>query len=194
MMAKDKFRDWNLYHKAIVIMLVGITAWIIGWAILVYDGAFELKHETIISRNTAVIWPWIIKNETRPRWTAELIDIGPLAGEDGDVDSTRLLFWRHRLKRWQAVEHVTSMIAERKITSTQESDQDLRWLDLELIPSGLCETRIILKETIRPLKYVDRFWFFARKGDHEKRQQESLQALKRWVVDTSAACEEVKEP
>lgn len=188
MKVKDKFRDWNLYHKSIVIGIAAVILWIMVWAVRVYDGAFEFEREETLPYSAATIWPWLIADENRPRWSAELVDVGRLVGTAGELDTTRLLFWRQGYKRWQSVERVTMVLPERIIKTAQESDKDLRWTTVELVPVGACETRVVLKETIRPIEYNDRFWFFRRSEEHEARQSESHRALKSWLNEETRNC------
>tara|TARA_R110002096_G_scaffold316732_1_gene511220 strand:+ start:386 stop:961 length:576 start_codon:yes stop_codon:yes gene_type:complete len=188
MIVKDRFRDWNLYHKSVVLALAACALWVIIWAVMVFDGAFEFEQEETLPYSTSNIWPWIIGDETRPRWTAELIDIGELTGEAGEAETTRLLFWRRGYKRWQAVERVTNAVQERLVSFAQESDIDQRWFSVELVPVGACETRVVMKETLFPLEYAKRFWFFQETDAAEKRLKESHRALASWVADTQQAC------
>lgn len=188
MIVKDRFRDWNLYHKAIVVSLGAAILWIVAWAVIVYDGAFEFEHEETLPYSAEAIWPWLIQDDERPRWTAELVDVGRLAGQAGVQDTTRLLFWRQGYKRWQAVERITGALPNRLLEAVQESDIDQRWLSFELEPLGPCETRVISREVIRPLNYKDRFWFFRKTDLVEERLVESSRALQRWVADEAPTC------
>lgn len=190
MVVKDRFRDWNLYHKSIVVAIGTAIVWIIAWAIIVYDNAFEFTHEETLPYSPAAIWPVIVADENRPRWAAELVDIGRLSGVAGEQDTTRLLFWRQDFKRWQAVERISSVLPERLLKSVQEADKDHRWVTIELVPEGNCQTKVILTEVILPLDYNDRFWFFRKTEQHEKRLATSHRALKRWVEDLNPVCEE----
>lgn len=188
MIVKDRFRDWNLYHKTIVLALVACVLWVAAWAVMVVDGAFEFEHEETLPYSASAIWPWVVGDAARPRWTAELVDIGELTGEAGEAETTRLLFWRRGYKRWQAVERVTNAVQERIVSFAQDSDIDQRWFSVELVPVSACETRIILKETVFPLEYAKRFWFFQETDIAEMRLSESHRALARWVADTAQAC------
>lgn len=188
MEVKERFRDWNLYHKTVVLVLAGATLWGAAWAVIVIDGAFEFEYEKTLPYSAETIWPWVVGDENRPRWTTELIDIGELTGEPGEQDTTRLLFWRQGYKRWQAVERVTDVVAGRVINYAQESDLDQRWYRVELVPASACETRVILKETIMPLEYAKRFWFFRETDVAEQRLATSANALGRWVSETAPIC------
>ncbi|MBL4836608.1 MAG: SRPBCC family protein [Kordiimonadaceae bacterium] len=188
MQAKDKFRDWNYYHKAMVIFLASCIFWVVAWAVLVYEGAFQLEHQLTISRGTEAIWPWVVADENRPRWTGELVNLSPFDGEAGAQNATRLLFWRRGFERWQAVERVTSVVPERLLVTAQDSDQDQRWFTVELDPVDGCTTQVTLTETIRPLIYEERFWFFLNRSEREERLEISLASLDQWVKDTTKPC------
>lgn len=117
-----------------------------------------------------------------------MIDIGELTGEAGEADTTRLLFWRRKFKRWQAVERVTNVLPQRLISYLQESDIDQRWFTVELVPVTECETRIIMKEVIFPLEYAKRFWFFRETEAAENRLTAAQRALGGWVESANPTC------
>ncbi len=188
MVVKERFRDWNLYHKSIVVGLAACVLWIAVWAIMVIDGAFDFEREETLPFSTEAIWPWVVADENRPRWTTELIDIGELTGEAGEADTTRLLFWRRKFKRWQAVERVVNALPQRLVSYVQESDIDQRWFTVELVPVTACETRIIMKEVIFPLEYAKRFWFFRETETAENRLVEAQRALGSWVESANPTC------
>lgn len=188
MVVKDRFRDWNLYHKSVVLALAACIIWAIIWAVMVIDGAFRFEHEETLPYSAETIWPWVVTDENRPRWIGELIDIGELTGEAGKTDTTRLLFMRRGYKRWQSVERLTSAVPNRLVSYAQESDIDRRWFSVELRPAGPCKTKVILKETIQPLAYAKRFWFFQESSKVEERLKNSQEALARWVSEMNPAC------
>ncbi|MFC3052430.1 SRPBCC family protein [Kordiimonas pumila] len=189
---KDRFRDWNLYHKSVVGLLCSIAVAMVVHAALVYDGAFHIKHEKLISVEAATLWPWIISDDNRDRWTTELIDTGVLSGDAGQKGTTRLLFWKRGTKRWHSLEKVTESLPGRVFASYQESDMDKRWLRIDLVPAGPCQTRVEIEETIFPVTYKDRFWFFLSKDDQDKRVIGSLDALDRWTVKSECNLTEQK--
>ncbi len=185
---RDSFWQWNLLHKSVVAFLFAVFVSLVVHAIRVYDAAFDLQEEMVIQSNTADLWPWMITNENRARWQAGLIDLSHLTGKIEEAGSTRLLFWRHRGKRWQALEQTNEVVIERLFTSIQESDIDQRWFRLELTPEGPCRTKVRINEVIHPLFYKERFWFFLEHDDHQKRLTTSLKALNRWMVSMDKTC------
>jgi len=178
---QDRFRDWNLYHKSVVIMIASIIGWTLLHAVLVYDRAFELKQKETISVDTSSLWPWLIEDTNRHRWSSQLVDLSALTGKAGDIGATRLLFWKEGTKRWHSSEAITQSLKARLFVSEQESDHDKRWVHIELKPKGPCSTEVAIKETLYPLSYSDRFWFFRKKERHQKRLDTSLTALQRWA-------------
>ena len=163
-------------------------AWVAAWAVLVYDGAFPLTHERVLSYEAKTIWPWLVEDENRSRWTAELVDLSAFDGEAGEIGAARLLFWRRGSSRWHAVEHVTSSLSGRFVETVQKSDYDRRTFKIELVPEGICQTKVIINETIRPEAYKDRFWFFRYRAEREERLEVSLSALDGWIKNTAEPC------
>ncbi|MEX0297866.1 MAG: hypothetical protein AB3N28_02260 [Kordiimonas sp.] len=188
MVVKERFRDWNLYHKSIVVGLAACVLWIVVWAVIVIDGAFDFEREEVLPYSAEAIWPWVIADENRPRWTTELIDIGELTGEAGEADTTRLLFWRRKFKRWQAVERVANALPQRLVSYVQESDIDQRWFTVELVPVSACATQVVMKEVIFPLEYAKRFWYFRETEAAENRLAEAHRALGEWVKSENPTC------
>ena len=188
-MVRDRFRDWNLLHKSVVAFIAAVAISLSFRAFIVIDAAFQTEQEIILPYDSAVIWPWVTDNQNRARWQAELIDLQRLMGVADTPGSTRLLFWKKRYKRWQAVEQTSEVVQERLFATLQESDGDQRWFRVELTPLGQCQTRVVIRETIRPLAYTDRFWFFRYSGDHADRLKVSLAALDRWLGKVAPACE-----
>ncbi|NVJ99454.1 MAG: SRPBCC family protein [Alphaproteobacteria bacterium] len=185
---KDRFRDWNLLHKSVVMVIIAFFLSVTVWSIWVFDAAFELEQEVVIDHGTEAIWPWVFDPKKRTDWQGELVDVVPYVGAPDKAESTRLLFWKRGYKRWQSVERTKDVVPERLYATVYESDNDIRWLRVELIPEGPCRTRVRLNEIIGPKFYKDRFWFFTSNREAEKRLQISGAALQRWVGDTSGAC------
>lgn len=184
-MVKDRFRDWGLYHKAVV---AGIAAFVLSAtvrAILVIDGAFELTDEIELDASASEIWPWVIENQKRPDWQGEVMRV---QGLSSDVGRNRLVYWKRRFKQWRSYEVTTALVPERLFKAVQESDLDKRWWEVELIPDGECRTKVRLRELIQPLEYSERFWFFRVEEERQQRLKNSLNALERWVEKKKTRC------
>ncbi|WP_417460089.1 hypothetical protein [Kordiimonas sp.] len=185
---KDRFRDWNLYHKSVVAALAAFAVSVIFRLIIVIDAGFEISEEAVLPYSAEAIWPWATSDENRERWQAELIDLQRLKGEATETDATRLVFWRKRGKRWHAMEQTSEVLPGRVFATIQESDNDQRWFRIELKPEGECSTRVLITEVIRPKAYNARFWFFREKDDHAEKWETSLEALDRWLEKRAPAC------
>ena len=184
-MAKDRFRDWGLYHKAVVATLAAVVFAIAVRAVMVIDGAFEFTDEIVIEASAAEIWPWVVENKKRTDWEGEIFRI---QGRSNEVGRNRLVYWKRRYSRWRSYEVTTAMVAERLFETERESDLDRRWWRAELVPEAPCRTRVKLRELIQPEAYTDRFWFFRVKEERQQRLAHSVAALKRWVESEAQAC------
>lgn len=184
----DRFRDWNLLHKSVVMVIIAFALCVVAWMIWVLDAAFELEHETVLPYSTESIWPWVYDPDRRTDWQAELVDVVPYVGAPDKAESTRLLFWKREYKRWQSVERTREAVQQRLYATVQEADDELRWFRVELIPEGACQTRVKLNEVIHPKAYSDRFWFFTRNEDAQRRLDISGKALGRWLKNTAGTC------
>lgn len=185
---KDRFRDWNLYHKSVVAVLAAFAVSIVFRLILVIDAAFEVTEEVVLPYDAEAIWAWVTQDENRGRWQAELVDVQRLQGNETEAGSTRLVFWKKRGKRWHAVEQTSEVLPGRVFATIQESDDDQRWFRVELRPEDTCSTRIRVSEVIRPKAYSDRFWFFREADEHEEKWGTSLEALDRWLGRRAPEC------
>lgn len=185
---RDKFRDWNLYHKSIVILLAAMAFGVIVRAIVVYDTAFEIVDQRIINASADTVWTLVSDDESRDKWQAELIDMVELTGPTNEPSSTRLIFWKQDLKRWQAVERTQNLLTGRVLKLLQTSDQDTRWVSFTLDVIGPCQTMLNIEEIIEPSAYKDRFWFFGQRTNHEKRLSASLDAMERWATAEDTKC------
>lgn len=185
---KDRFRDWNLLHKATIAVIAAFFISVLFRAVLVIDAGFEMEEEIILPYDTTTIWPWVYSMERRSDWQGELVDLVKYTGDAAKTNSTRLLYWKRGYRRWQAVEQTTEVVQERLYATIQESDIDQRWFRVELTPTGPCETKVRLYEIIRPKDYEARFWFFTRRGEAADRLAISLGALDRWLGDSAPAC------
>lgn len=185
---RDNFRDWNLYHKSIVVLLAAMIFGVIVRAVVVYDTAFEVANERIINASADTVWALVSDDESRDKWQAELIDMVELTGPTSEAGSTRLIFWKQGLTRWQAVERTQNLLTGRVLKLLQTSDQDTRWVSITLDVVGSCQTMLSIEEIIEPSAYKDRFWFFSQRDDHEKRLVASLDAMERWAKADGAGC------
>lgn len=188
---KDRFRDWNLLHKSVVMVIIAFFLSVTVWSVWVIDAAFELEHEVVLPYEAASVWDWVYDPERRTDWQAELVDFAPYVGVPEKVESTRLLYWKRGFKRWQAVERTREVVQNRLYATAQESDHDQRWFRVEIVPEGPCKTRLLLVEVIRPKFYSDRFWFFTSNREAQERLETSAKALKRWLGSTVGVCEAV---
>lgn len=185
---RDQFRDWNLYHKSIVVLLAAMVFGVIVRAIVVYDTAFEVSDERLINASAEAVWSLVSDDENRDKWQAEMMDLAELTGHTAEVGSTRLVFWQRELKRWQAVERTQNILPGRVLNVIQTSDQDTRWVSITLDVVAPCQTQLTIKEIIEPSAYKDRFWFFSEREDHEKRLLASLDAMERWAKTDGPDC------
>jgi len=185
---RDQFRDWNLYHKSIVVLIAAMVFGVIVRAIVVYDTAFEVTGERVITASAGAVWTMMSDDENRDKWQAEMHDLVELTGQTNEIGTTRLVFWKRELKRWQSVERTQNLIPGRVLQFTQTSDQDTRWVSLSLEVIGTCQTRLTIEEIIEPSAYKDRFWFFSERDAHEKRLAASFDAMERWATVDDPDC------
>lgn len=186
---REKFRDWNLYHKSIVIVLAAVAFGTLVRAILVFDTAFQVTNEKIIEASPDQVWLWMTDETNRARWQAELISVVSLSGETVEKDTMRLIFWQRGFKRWQSAETTLDLIPERILVLRQSSDNDTRWITISLEIIEKCKTRVTIDEIIEPSHYADRFWFFNERPLHEMRLETSLNDLGRWLQETDTTCQ-----
>lgn len=186
---KDSFQDWNLLHKSVVVLIVSFFAGIVYNAVNVIDGAFQFEEEATLPYSAETIWPWIYDAQRRPDWQAYVIDSTPYTGDAQEAESTRLIFWQKDYDRWHAIERTSEVVQARLYSTYQESDTDRRWLRVELNPVGPCETRVRIEETIFPLDYEERFWFFRHRDEAQERLEISLGALNRWLESKAGTCD-----
>lgn len=179
---RERFGDWNLYHKFVAALAVSIVAGVILRAILVIDTAFEVTSSRIIRADAETIWDYVVTDDLRDNWQGELVDLVELNGMTDEKDSSRLLFWKRDLKRWQSVERTRAVVRGRSVSLYQESDRDKRWVDISLTVISDCETRLTISEIIVPERYQDRFWFFGERNLHEARHIASLASMEHWAA------------
>jgi uncharacterized protein YndB with AHSA1/START domain len=184
-MAKERFRDWNLYHKGVAAAIAAMVFWVLLRAILVIDGAFEVREEGIIEANPEEIWPYITENAKRDDWTAELMRV---QGVSVEVGRNRFLYWKRRYDQWRSYEVTTGLVQNRVFQTEQVSDEDRRWWYVTLDPIAPCQTRVTFREVIEPLAYKDRFWFFRVEEARQKRLAYSLEALERKLSSANSVC------
>lgn len=186
---KDRFRDWNLLHKAVVALIAAFFVSVAYRMIIVIDAGFEMEYEASLPYSAEAIWPWIYSPDRRSDWQAEVIDLTPYSGAPDKAESTRLVFYKRVYSRWHAMEQTTEVVPQRLYATIQESDRDQRWFRVELTPEGACSTHVRLYEVIMPKEYKDRFWFFTNRGEAQERLETSVKALDRWLADTTQPCE-----
>lgn len=191
---RDRFSDWNLYHKTIIAILAAMIFGVILRGILVYDTAFEIADQRIIPAPSTTVWAWLSADENRDKWQAELMDMVELTGPTAQPAATRLMFWKRGLKRWQSVERTRDVLVGRVLGLYQTSDSDTRWVTMTLEVVSPCETRLKIEEIIEPTAYADRFWFFNQRAIHEKRLTASFDALDRWTALEQTGCPRSKVP
>jgi hypothetical protein len=184
-MAKERFRDWGLYHKAVAAVAVAAILSVVVRALLMIDAAFELRAQVTLDVSAAEIWPWIIGNLRRSDWQGEITKV---QGLSTDVGRSRLLYWKRGYDEWSSYEKTTALVPERLFKVAQDSDFDNRWWQVELVPLSPCKTRVKLVEIIQPLEYRDRFWFFQVREERQARLENSVKALKRWIGETAKPC------
>ncbi len=181
-MLREPLSEWNLYHKCVLALLVAIVLSAIVKAVTAIEGgAYDVRASVMVAAPAEALWPWIIMPENRVRWEAELIDTGALQRTADQVESTRLLFWRTRGERWNALEITTEIAPGLLYRTYQESDRDTRSTVIRLEPQGACATQITLSNTIRHTAYRDRFWSFLNSARAEERLDASARALERWA-------------
>ena len=186
-MAKERFRDWGLYHKLVAAMLVAMALSVVVRALLAIDAAYEVKDEIVIEASTAAIWPWVLENTKRADWQGEIVRVSGISSDKG---SSRLVFWKRRYKTWRSYEITTALVKERLFRSEHDSDEDKRWWQIELVPEAPCRTKVIYTETIQPNAYEDRFWFFRVRDERQQRVENSVKSIKGWVEKTATICAE----
>lgn len=185
---RDRFSDWNLYHKAVLAFVSALAFGVFVRALLVIDTAFEVREERVIAASAGTVWAWLSSDTDRDKWQAELIDLVELTGPTVEPGATRLVFWKRGLRRWQAVERTRDMLMGRVLGLYQTSDQDTRWVTMTLDVIDACHTGLTIEEIIEPAEYLDRFWFFNQRTIHDARLTASLDALERWTAISDTAC------
>ncbi len=186
---KDRFRDWNLYHKSVAALVAALGVGVVLRAILVIDTAFQVEGERIVNAGADTIWALMATDAERDKWQAEMVDLVELTGPTDEASATRLLFWKRGLKRWQAVERTRSALPGRQLELEQSADKDTRWVTMNLEVIGPCQTKVSIVEIIEPEAYLDRFWFFNERTLHENRLNASFDAMERWASAAEPACE-----
>lgn len=186
---KERFGDWNLYHKSVAALVSALAFGIVLRGILVIDTAFEVTDGRDINSSVTSVWTLLSQDDNRDRWQAEMIDLVELTGPTAEPGATRLIFWKRGLKRWQAVERTRDSLQGRILSFEQSSDRDTRWVTMSLTVIDACTTRLDIEEIIEPKEYLDRFWFFSARGQHQDRLDASFDALERWAKQEDTTCE-----
>lgn len=185
---KDRFGDWNLYHKSVAALVAAFAFGMVLRGILVIDTAFEVSDSREIHASADVVWAFLSRDDQRDRWQAEMVDLVELTGPTAEPGATRLIFWKRGLKRWQAVERTRDSLEGRVLSFEQSADRDTRWVTMTLSVVDACTTRLDIEEIIEPTKYLDRYWFFSMRGQHEDRLNASFDAMERWASAEDPAC------
>lgn len=185
---KDRFRDWNIYHKCVAAFVAAMAFGVVLRAVLVIDTAFEVNDRRVFAASAETIWALMSTDEERDKWQAEMIDLVELTGPTTEAGATRLLFWKRGLRRWQSVERTRDMLTGRVLGMVQSSDNDTRWVTMTLDVLDTCQTELVIEEIIEPANYLDRFWFFSQRTIHENRLASSLDAMERWVSIEDPVC------
>jgi len=185
---RDKFRDWNIYHKSIVVLLSAMVFGVIVRAVIVIDTAFEVADERIINASADKVWSLVSTDSNRDKWQGEIVGLAKLTGPTIEQGATRLIFWRRGLRRWQSVERTRDILPGRVLNLFQTSDQDTRWVAVTLEVISACQTKLSISEIIEPSAYEDRFWFFKQRTVHENRLAASFDAMERWAAIDDPTC------
>ena len=185
---KDRFSDWNLYHKSVAAIVAAMGFGVVLRAILVIDTAFQVEAERVIDASANSVWALMATDRERDKWQAEMVDLVELTGPTDEAGATRLLFWKRGLKRWQAVERTRNVLEGRILEFEQSADKDTRWVTMTLEVLEPCKTRLSIIEIIEPAVYLDRFWFFNERTLHEKRLNASFDAVERWTAVSDPNC------
>lgn len=185
---KDRFSEWNLYHKSVAALVTAMGFGVLLRAILVIDTAFEVESERVIDASADAVWTLMATDTERDKWQAEMVDLVELTGPTNETGATRLLFWKRGLKRWQAVERTRGVLEGRVLEFEQSADRDTRWVTMTLEAVDVCKTRLSIVEIIEPAEYLDRFWFFSERTLHEERLNASFDAMQRWTKHLIAEC------
>ncbi len=185
---RDSFRDWNLYHKSIVVLLSAMVFGVIVRAVIVFDTAFEVVGERVVNASAETVWTLVSNDKNRDKWQAEIVDLVELTGPTNERGATRLVFWKRGAKRWQAVERTRDLLPGRQLSLLQNSDQDTRWITISLEVIEPCKTKLIINEIIEPSAYEDRFWFFNQRTLHQSRLSASFDAMDRWAAVAEPKC------
>ena len=185
---KDRFSEWNLYHKSVAALVVALGFGLVLRALLVIDTAFEVEGERVIDASAEAVWTLMATDAERDKWQAEMLDLVELTGPTNEVGATRLLFWKRGSKRWQAVERTRNVLEGRVLEFEQSADKDMRWVTMTIEAIEPCKTKLSIVEIIEPAVYLDRFWFFNERSVHEKRLNASFDAMQRWTKNLTAGC------
>ncbi|WP_374764743.1 SRPBCC family protein [Yunchengibacter salinarum] len=192
---KDRFRDWNLYHKGVVALLAALFSMVVLRAVLVHDGGgFKVSAARSFDVAPSAVWPWVLENRNRTRWQTHLSDMTRLRGAPQEQGASRMLFWRRMNKSWTGVEKTAAVVPERLFHVVQQSDFRDRELIVTLDPLTPCGTRLEMVEVIVPTSFSDRFWAFMHSEEYAARLESSLKALDGWLKDRAPRCASSQPP
>lgn len=181
-------RDWNLYHKVIMTVLVALAFTLVLRLVLsIWGGAITVRADIEIDASPEEVWSLVTENDERARWEAHVIDVVRLSGEAGAPGSTRFVFWKTpEGKRWNALEETAVFEPDSRIVFRRESDDFNRLLDVQVEALEPCKSRVTVREVVRPTAYGRRAFAFLYKGAYEERLDVSVNALKTWAARRTA--------
>ncbi len=192
LVVKDRFQDWGLFHKSVVIFFVILFSAALARGVFVVEGGtYLIKAEQVFSFDPEQINPWIVESENRVRWQAEVTDFLKYSGDERKVGSTRRVDHRRDGEEWVSFEQTTE-IEPNKLYKTVQADEvklEDRSFEVTMQSVNSCQTKVVIKEIIFPRRYFDRYWAFLDKSQRQKRLKVSLNALDRWLQTSKTKCE-----
>lgn len=192
LVVKDRFQDWGLFHKLVVIFFVILFSAALARGVFVVEGGtYLVKAEQIFPFDPEQINPWIVESENRVRWQAEVTDFLKYSGDERKVGSTRRVDHRRDGEEWVSFEQ-TIEIEPNKLYKTVQADEvklEDRSFEVTMQSVSSCQTKVVIKEVIFSRRYFDRYWAFLDKSKKQKRLKVSLNALDRWLQTSKIKCD-----
>ena len=182
-------KGWTAYHLSLVAIFAACVLFLgINALVMMNSGGYETSAEAELPYSDRQLWSWISENDKRIKWQVGTYDISKLRGDTEDIDSSRMLFFRAGLDKWNGVEFTLEATAPLKWKSRQELPTVLRIYTVLLAGSGPCQTKVTLLETAELYDFTERFWLFWTKRDHQERLEYSLRQLKTWMGHKGEVC------